>query len=59
MSRIRLPVGISCFILTALIALLVRFSHPTMTETQLLLNFWYVWFVLAGLCIAGAVLTEK
>lgn len=36
------------------VALMVRFRHPALTETQLMLNYWWLW--LGGLVICTAVM---
>lgn len=47
-------VGWLCILLVALISLGVRLSNPTLTETQLLVRFLWVWVATVGLGILGA-----
>lgn len=41
------------------LALFVRFSHPEMTETQLLLNYPLFWVAVVALALLGGFLFPK
>lgn len=45
-----------CFMSMIAILFAVRLSHPEMTETQLLVSFWYIWIIVFGLGIMGSLL---
>ena len=37
----------------------IRLTHSHMTETELFVNFWYVWLILAGLVASMYYLTAE
>ena len=49
--------AIACALMTyALVySLRLRFDHPELTETQLMLAFWREWLFIAGLAVAASV----
>ena len=49
----------SLFALAAITGVYVRFSHPDLTETQLFIDFWYVWLCMVMFVIAAATLLRK
>ena len=49
----------SLFALAALTGVYVRFANPELTETQLLIDFWYVWLCMVMAVIAAATLLRK
>lgn len=49
----------SLFTLAALTGVYVRFTHPDLTETQLFIDFWYVWLCTVMLVMAAAILLKK
>lgn len=49
----------SLFALATLTGVYVRFAHPDLTETQLFIDFWYVWLCMVMAVIAAATLLRK
>lgn len=49
----------SLFALAVLTGVYVRFTNPELTETQLLIDFWYVWLCMVLFVIAAATLLRK
>lgn len=49
----------SLFALAALTGIYVRFANPDLTETQLFIDFWYVWLCMVMAVIAAATLLRK
>lgn len=49
----------SLFALVALTGIYVRFANPDLTETQLFIDFWYVWLCMVMAVIAAATLLRK
>lgn len=54
----RNTIGVLALFEMVFITMLVRLSHPAMTETQLLMNFWWVWIVCGALGLIGIILTK-
>ena len=51
--------GWSLFALAAIVVIVVRFSNPELTETQLFTDFIMVWLCVVMAIIAAAVLIGK
>ena len=51
--------SILAWVSAVVIATVIRFSHPEMTETQLLLNYPLFWIVVAGLALLGGYLFPR
>ena len=49
----------SLFVLAAITGVYVRFAHPDLTETQLLIDFWYVWLCIVMAVMAVAILLKR
>lgn len=49
----------SLFTLAALTGVYVRFANPELTETQLFIDFWYVWLCMVMAVIVAATLLRK
>ena len=54
-------VGTALLVYTVFCVIVVRFSNPEMTETQLLINFWKLWLsiVVMGVCYSVLVYRGK
>lgn len=40
-----------CLAVVFLVMVVVRFSNPSMTETQLFMTFWWLWLALVGVVL--------
>ena len=57
--KFRYILSVLCTIVVVATAMAIRLSNPAMTETQLLMNFWWAWILLAVIGIVGIVLIDK
>lgn len=49
----------SLFVFAVATGVYVRFLHPDLTETQLLIDFWYVWLCMITAVMSIAILLRK
>ena len=56
---IRKAIGYLLGIVAFAASIYVRFANPELTETQLFIDFWYVWLCMVMAVIAAATLLRK
>jgi len=52
-------ISVLAWVSAVTIAIVIRFSHPEMTETQLLLNYPAFWAIVAFLALLGGYLFPR
>ena len=55
-TKIKYIISITLFILAFAYAAYIRFTNIDMTESRLLIAYWWQWLVISGIVIIGALI---